>query len=102
MKEYLSVNGLWDIVGGTERELRLHQRRLDSFRTRKTARKHITLRAFPSQLNAVRLESYPKKKWDELQRFNRPGGFSTRMALRHELAKMQKGPKMPMPMWRDM
>jgi hypothetical protein len=29
----------------------------------------------------------------------RPGGFGTRMAIRRELSRMQKDPKMPMSKW---
>src|SRR5258706_7678325 len=53
----------------------------------------------PTQLNSVRLETDPKKIWDELQRLNRPGGFSTRMALRREFARMKKTPEVSMSKW---
>jgi len=50
-------------------------------------------------LSAARLKADPKKIWDELQRLNRPAGFGTRMALRRELTRMQKDPRMPMSKW---
>ena len=99
MEQYLSVNGLWDIVSGTEKEPLGASEKATFIQNQKTARAHIALRVSPSQLNSVRLENDPKMIWDELQHLNRPGGFGTRMALRREFSKMRKDPKMPMSKW---
>lgn len=99
MEQYLTVNELWDIVTGAEIEPTTVTERAEFFRRQKSARAHIALHVTPSQLASVRLETDPKKIWDELQRLNRRGGFSTRIALRRELAKMKKDPEMPMSKW---
>ena len=101
MEQYLTVNELWDVVAGTETVAAnaTETEKAEFLQKQKSARARIALHVNASQLNAVRLETDPKKIWDELQRLNRPGGFGTRMALRRELTKMKKAPEMPMSKW---
>jgi hypothetical protein len=99
VEQYLIVNDLWDIVNGTLTEPTDTTEKAAFIRKQKSARAIIALRVSPSQLSAVRLETDPKKIWDELHRLNRPGGFGTRIALRRKLARMRKDPKTPMSKW---
>lgn len=99
MEQYLTVNELWDIVAGTEKEPTDTAEKAEFVRKQKSARARIALHISPSQLSSARLETDPKKVWDELQRLNRPAGFSTRMALRRELGRMKKHPETPMSKW---
>ena len=80
MEQYLTVNELWDIVTGAEIEPTTVTERAEFLRRQRSARAHIALHVTPSQLNSVRLETDPKKIWDELQRLNRRGGFGRSVA----------------------
>ena len=99
IEQYLTVNDLWDVVSGKEVEPTGASEKAEFQRKQRSARARIALHVSPSQLNSVRLETDPKKIWDELLRLNRPGGFSTRMALRREFARMKKSADMPMSKW---
>jgi len=99
MEQYLTVNELWDVVSGVETEPEKDSRKVDFLRKQKAARAHIALHVSPSQLNAVRLESDPKRIWEELLRLNRPGGFGTCMALLCKLTNMKKDPDVSMSKW---
>ena len=96
MEQYLTINDLWDIVSGAETEPVEPPKKADFLRRQKSARAHIALHVSPSHLNAVRLETDPKRIWEEL---HRPGGYTTRLALRRELVNMRKDPGMPMWKW---
>ena len=99
MEQYLTVNDLWDIVSGHETEPSGDTEKAAFLRKQRSARAHIALHVSPAQLTAVRLESDPKKIWEELQRLNRPCGFGTCMVLRCKLANMKWGPHLSMSTW---
>ena len=99
MEQYLTINGLWKIVAGTETEPSATAEKPKFLQNQQNERAHIALHVSPAQLSIVRLQNDPKDIWDELRRLNRPEGFGTRMALRRELSKMKKDPGMSMSMW---
>jgi hypothetical protein len=99
MEQYLIMNDLWDIISRIETEPTNTTEKAKFIRNQKSAWAHIALHVTPSQLNAVHLETNPKKIWDELQRLNRPRGFGTCMALCQEFTKMKKNHDMLMSKW---
>ena len=99
MEQYLTVNNLWGIVDGTESEPTDTKEKEKFLQRQKSARARIALQVSSSQLSTVRLETDPKRIWDELQRLNRPAGFGTRMTLRRGLARMKKDADQPMSKW---
>ena len=99
MEQYLTVNDLWDIVSGHETEPSSDTEKAAFLRKQRSAHAHIALHVSPAQLTTIRLESDPKKIWEELQRLNRPHGFGTHVVLHCKLANMKWGPHLSMSTW---
>ena len=99
MEQFLTIHDLWDIVNRVETKPTEASQKADFCSRQKSTCAQIALCVSGSQLNTVRLETDPKKIWDELQHINRPGGFGTHMALHQELVRMKKDPQVPMSKW---